>query len=281
MSRNPDLLSHLPDSIMLHSVFSFLTPEDLRQLTQVNSTSRRCTTQTSCSHVWKAHCKRRWGHHVPDDTVADFRAYFVFRSRKWRAPQSPASLIQELYCCDPWKLIISCLLCSRTSGSAVVHATIADFFIRYPTPSHVLDADVSSLAALLLPLGLNRERVITRTASGFLASTWTGGIVSSLYGCGRFTHDSWRVFCRRELLDVIRSPDSDRNVRAYATYAASQELKLASHSCPPVAGAKRKRACKAGRAPARKLESSQYGPATARKAPGVTLRRSSRVGGTS
>lgn len=125
-----------------------------------------------------------------------FYAYYRHRAVLTRPPASPLHLIQEEYCDDLWRTIACCVLCSRTSGSEKVHATIASFMHAFPTPSAVMDADEAALADLLHPLGLNRERTITRTAAGFLSRHWTGGTVSDLVGCGPFVADSAAIFCR-------------------------------------------------------------------------------------
>jgi hypothetical protein len=163
-----------------------------------------------------------------------WRAYYTFRCSVWDAPPSPLGLIQERYARDPWRLLAACLLCSRTSGSAVVHATVAAFFAAYPTPSSVLEAaatpgGLAVLGALLHPLGLHREAVLPRTARGFLSQGWTGGDgVRQLYGCGAFTHDSWRVFCLGHAAAVARDKDADRNVRAYASWAVANAKRSSS-----------------------------------------------------
>jgi endonuclease III len=85
---------------------------------------------------WSAFYLRRTAHHTPD--------------------LSPLDLIQERYCSDAYQLLVACVLCSRTSGGATVHAVVKAFFAAYPTATHVINGDVAALRALLLPLGLNR-----------------------------------------------------------------------------------------------------------------------------
>ena len=121
---------------------------------------------------------------------------------------------------DPWKLLSGCVLSSRTSGGDRVWGPIRAFFERFPTPTAVLDeAEANGLAGMeemLKPLGLNRERTITRAAEGFLR-VWDRP--SELYGCGKFAEDSWLAFCHGEVRRVAKDPRADRNVRAYAAWA--------------------------------------------------------------
>ncbi|KAA0177357.1 hypothetical protein FNF27_01135 [Cafeteria roenbergensis] len=133
---------------------------------------------------------------------------------------SPMKMFQETYGYDPWKLLSGCVLSSRTSGGDRVWGPIRAFFERFPTPTAVLDeAEANGLAGMeemLKPLGLNRERTITRAAEGFLR-VWDRP--SELYGCGKFAEDSWLAFCHGEVRRVAKDPRADRNVRAYAAWA--------------------------------------------------------------
>ncbi|KAA0165149.1 hypothetical protein FNF28_03548 [Cafeteria roenbergensis] len=129
---------------------------------------------------------------------------------------SPMKMFQETYGYDPWKLLSGCVLSSRTSGGDRVWGPIRAFFERFPTPTAVLDeAEANGLAGMeemLKPLGLNRERTITRAAEGFLR-VWDRP--SELYGCGKFAEDSWLAFCHGEVRRVAKDPRADRNVRAF------------------------------------------------------------------
>lgn len=83
---------------------------------------------------------------------------------------SPIALGQESRP-DPWHHLASCMLCSRTSGSVVVHAAIARFFECFDTPSAVLEADSDALRVIIAPCGLQDSRcnAIKRMSHDFLA----------------------------------------------------------------------------------------------------------------
>jgi hypothetical protein len=194
--------------------------------------------------VFRSFSVRRWGVHVLDDDDEDkvgaaassasasssppfsWRSYYAHRSSTWVCPASPQGLFQEDVGSDPWKLIASCVLSSRTSGGPAVREAVAAFFEAYPTPSAVLEADPIELEALLFPLGLHRERIIPRTATGFLSRAWTGQGAAALFGCGKFVEDSWRTFCLGEYARVARDTKSDANVRAYASWCVRMEKRL-------------------------------------------------------
>jgi len=126
-------------------------------------------TIMSAHGTWRLLCADRWGDSVPTlSSGANFVRYYAQRTATWQPCPSPLRLIQEEYGSDPWQLLMACALCSRTAGGPVIHGIIRKFFEQYPTPSDVLRADQGELAALLRPLGMNREQTIVRTASGFL-----------------------------------------------------------------------------------------------------------------
>ena len=61
--------------------------------------------------------------------------------------------MQEHYCRDPWRVLVACVLCSRTSGGPTIRNTLAAFLADYPTPTDVIRGDLDRMAALLHPLG--------------------------------------------------------------------------------------------------------------------------------
>ena len=147
--------------------------------------------------------------------AASWRAYAARRMPARAILRSPLALLQERYA-DPWRHIVCCVLCSRTSGSEIISSTIARFFEAFPTPSAVLDADDAAVAALIHPLGLQpvRLRAVRAVSHGFLATDFEDP--TEFYGCGRFVADSWRVFTRG---DLSGAGVEDRNLKAYLAWA--------------------------------------------------------------
>jgi hypothetical protein len=76
----------------------------------------------------------------------------------------------------------------------------------------VLAATEDVLIEAINPLGLqlNRIKALKSMSNDFLAKDWESPLEFS--GCGKFTSDSWRIFCRghRSLEDV-----EDKNLRRY------------------------------------------------------------------
>ena len=77
-----------------------------------------------------------------------------------------------------------------------MRAAIAGFLETWATPSAVLDAEEGALEAAIRPCGLQANRVAAlKTMSlDFLATDWAEP--SEFKGCGKFTADSFRIFCR-------------------------------------------------------------------------------------
>lgn len=132
-------------------------------------------------------------------TIAAAGSWHSFCVRRLNARgtprKSPLELLQEQYL-DPWQHITCCTLVSRTSGSALIRDTVAQFFNALPSPSAVLGASDDALAALLGPLGLQalRALAVRGIAHGFLATDWQ--CPSEFRGCGPFVAQSWEIFCR-------------------------------------------------------------------------------------
>lgn len=136
------------------------------------------------------------------------------------APKSPLDLGQEQFP-DPWSHLVCCILCSRTTGGPVIRSTIKHFISCWPTPSAVLAAAEGDLAAAINPLGLqlNRIKALKSMSHDFLANDWQ--LPSEFSGCGKFTSDSWRIFCRghRSLEDV-----EDKNLRRYLHWLLNNDI---------------------------------------------------------
>lgn len=69
--------------------------------------------------------KKKKSKKVPILTAAQrrsepYRRFDLESDRRWVPPFSHHNLIQELYCDDPWKVLVVCLLCNRTRGSQVI-----------------------------------------------------------------------------------------------------------------------------------------------------------------
>lgn len=267
-------LLDLPDHL-IPSLLDFAGPVSASRLACVSKHYQHVCRDIPVQHVWRRWSMLRWGHHAGQDMEVSLQLlptsaaagaaststtpaatqssaapvawsrYYVHRSSSWRAVSSPLALFQERVGLDPWRLIAGCCLTSRTGGGDAIRATLTAFHSAYPTPSHVVDAavcDADALAALLKPLGLNRERFIGKTAAAFLDPEWGNcrvGVLrndlahdpSDLPGCAAYTRDSWRVFCHGQYRQVDREVGADKNVRAYASWAVREDTagRLGSH----------------------------------------------------
>ena len=101
-------------------------------------------------------------------------------------------LLQEIYSCDEWKMLVCCMLLNLTNRRQV--DTIRnELFDRYKTPYQMRDAEHSELAEILRPLGLYNTRAdrLIRMSEGYVNGFKS---VDELYGIGRYARDSWEIF---------------------------------------------------------------------------------------
>lgn len=213
------------DANILFTIMSFSCSEEAARLGTTNKAWKsRLHQDNFAQRLWRSKSMKRWGEAV--DIVEgpspnrDWYKYFCNRSASARLPSecSPLDLIQERYADDPFRMLSSCILASRTSGGFIIRRVISDFFEAYPSPTAVINGDTNDMATMLHPLGLNRERTMKRFAIDFLSPEWTDGRVSRLHGCGNFAQNSWDVFCHGRYQQVLRDKKGDRNVKSYASY---------------------------------------------------------------
>ena len=218
-----DVLSRLDDNL-LFKILQYTAPSDSTRtgITNVEWKKRLLEDNMFSKRLWKTYSSERWGKGVlsseVDQAEVSWYQYFRQRCSWWKKPldTSPLDLIQEYWATDPYKLLTSCILCSRTSGGFIIRQVIRDFFGDYPTPTSVIEEDVKVLASKLHPLGLNREKTMKRFAADFLNLDWTNA--SQLHGCGAFAASSFDIFCRGDYKKVLKDKKADKNVKAFASY---------------------------------------------------------------
>jgi len=122
---------------------------------------------------------------------------------------------RTIYTC-PYHMLTACILSSRTSGGSNVRRIVSDFLKKYPTPTSVINADISTMEAELYKLGLNREKTMKQFAIGFL-KPWAN--ITELRGCAAsLAGPSLTVFCHGDYKSVLKDKKAHPNVKAYATY---------------------------------------------------------------
>ncbi|XP_062522214.1 uncharacterized protein LOC134196998 [Corticium candelabrum] len=181
----------LPDECLLH-VFCYLKSRHLKCCTQVCRLWHRVGRDNT---LWKSLSVKRWGVIVCQYDADNWFLYYKKRSSSFlHFSPSPMHLIQEDYHHDPWKLLICCILCSRTSTPQKFDV-ICEFFSMWPTPSDVITGDPCVMKDFISVLGLQDLRVSSsqECCRGFLLTNWMEPI--ELKGIGEFGNDSWRLFC--------------------------------------------------------------------------------------
>eukprot|EP00960_Hanusia_phi_P010223 298228-Hanusia_phi.AAC.5 len=83
---------------------------------------------------WKQFAEERWGTMVGKAKAGDWELFVA--SRIAVVPAAFGSeMLQERYCHDTWRLLVSCILMSRVSSAQVKDKCINGFFDLFPTPS--------------------------------------------------------------------------------------------------------------------------------------------------
>ncbi|KAK9811939.1 hypothetical protein WJX73_001110 [Symbiochloris irregularis] len=188
------LLLDLPEECFLH-IASFLAVQDV---CAAAATCRQLSAYVQDDSLWQRLAEAKWGSKVlevtqeapPEKWSTYCKHRMAFKSNK----QSPFQLVQEQYS-DPWQHLACCLMCSRTTGGAVIRQTIEDFLREYTRPTDLLCADAQGVMAQLNALGLQdvRWKALSRMSHDFLAKAWSDP--SEFWGCGPFARDSWQIFC--------------------------------------------------------------------------------------
>lgn len=162
---------------------------------------------TTLNGGWKAYCQKRMNSHS------------IIKNSKTNEI-SPLDLIQESYTRDPWTQISCCILCSRTTGGDKVRTAIDTILSTWSTPSSMLDAREDDLMQAINPLGLQaiRYNALKSMSRDFLETNWN--IPSDFKGCGRFTTDSYLIFCKG-----LRNSNEveDVNLQRYLRWLSKEE----------------------------------------------------------
>ena len=101
-------------------------------------------------------------------------------------------LLQEVYACDEWKMLVCCMLLNLTNRKQV-DTVREELFDKYKTPYQMKDAVHSELAEILKPLGLYNTRAdrLIKMSEGYVKGFKS---VDELYGIGQYAKDSWEIF---------------------------------------------------------------------------------------
>lgn len=106
---------------------------------------------------------------------------------------SPLNLLQELYRENPWKMLVCCLFLNQTTRKQVDKIR-EEFFLRYPSPQHLLKTEDEEIEDLIKSLGFKRVRTqrLKRFSLEFISKEWKEPI--ELHGIGKYAQESWEIF---------------------------------------------------------------------------------------
>jgi len=125
--------------------------------------------------------------------------------------RSPYGLIQEDLWPDEWKILTACLMLNCTSRKQIERVLPA-FFLKWPTPQAIIDADAEELKRAIEPLGFKNRRSqrLLELAKAYIKKDWVHA--NELPGVGDYAGRAWEIFCRNVLGDL---PPKDGALTAY------------------------------------------------------------------
>ena len=134
---------------------------------------------------------------------------------KWKPPNSPYKLLQEQLWKDPWKIFVCCIFCNltrRVQSEPVFWETLR----RWPTPSHLANANKDELIDLISPLGLAKKRAkaLTKMSAEYLTKNWKSD-PTKLYGIGKYGSDAYKIFCTDQWHETIPKDGALVNYKNY------------------------------------------------------------------
>ena len=167
--------------------------------------------------------------------------------------ETPLGLLEELFCHDPWQLLISAILLNRTSR-VQVDAALFQFLRLWPDATAATKADPEEMALVIQPLGLRNKRArgIIRFSTEYLsllkskqqnengsnpeavASAATVDDyektsaafhlsredILGLFYCGEYVQAAYQLFIRRDL----RTDHPDRALTWYTSYQRERKM---------------------------------------------------------
>ena len=101
-----------------------------------------------------------------------------------------------------WHILVSAILLNQSRRTVAWDFTLHELFGRWPDAKALADAD-GSLEELLRPFGFMNVKAkrLRGMSVGYL--TWDGEDARTLYGCGQYAYDSWRIFVRGDRPDAV------------------------------------------------------------------------------
>eukprot|EP01087_Luapelamoeba_hula_P009536 TRINITY_DN2465_c0_g1_i3.p1 TRINITY_DN2465_c0_g1~~TRINITY_DN2465_c0_g1_i3.p1 ORF type:complete len:552 (-),score=175.54 TRINITY_DN2465_c0_g1_i3:16-1644(-) len=206
----------LPAELLQKIVMYLSSPRDLARAAAVCSVWREVVQDP---YMWKQRAIEKWGADViqsinPPHSWHDF--YIKRVGRVWqplkKRLRSPLDLSQERFCHDPWRMLATIMIFSRTSGGPTIRAVIHAFFKLCPTPAALLSTDRNAIMDIVKPCGLNaaRTKALYAFTGAWLTTDWKQPI--ELFGIGHLGNASYHIFCF-EKWETTHT--TDKSLKAY------------------------------------------------------------------
>jgi hypothetical protein len=181
-------------------------------------------------------------HHICDSNLANKNASIVCLRGV-----SPFGFLEELFRDNPWRLLLSTIMLNRTTRIQV-DVVLYEFLQKWPDATSASNGNEMDIATVIRPMGMvhRRARGIIRFSkewlellsrkrgneasrnsiamgSGREAFLLTREEVTSLYYCGDYAYDAYRIFTQGKL-DAVTT---DHALQTYVDF--HRGLEKASH----------------------------------------------------
>ena len=149
--------------------------------------------------------------------MSDAIDYVISRNRTMMYERSKVipmrdDLMVQQQVSSKWQHMVG-VICLNQTGRKKVKKILPKFFYKFPTPEILLKSDRDTIASMIKELGLHNVRAqrIWRMSEDYLR--WDGDDATKLHGIGKYGSDSYRIFYKNEIPDMIEDKELKRYVR--------------------------------------------------------------------
>ena len=149
--------------------------------------------------------------------MSDTIDYVISRNRTMMYERSKVipmrdDLMVQQQVASKWQHMVG-VICLNQTGRKKVKKILPKFFYKFPTPEILLESDRDNIASMIKELGLHNVRAqrIWRMSEDYLR--WDGDDATKLHGIGKYGSDSYRIFYKNEIPDMIEDKELKRYVR--------------------------------------------------------------------
>ena len=111
-----------------------------------------------------------------------------------------------------WQHMVG-VICLNQTGRKKVKNILPNFFKKFPTPIHLLNSNIDTIAEMLKDLGMKNVRAnrIWRMTEDYLG--WDGVDATKLFGIGKYGSDSYEIFYKNKIPDNVQDKELKRYIK--------------------------------------------------------------------